>query len=114
IRELVVLNTKEKQLESREDFADQTNELLRLAISNSNKAIAERLMAIPAVKQMAERNDYYQDDQSFDVEQLVRDGESPITAFFRATKRSWSETAIPYSSTQTSDGSDRKAKKPFY
>ncbi|MBS0359692.1 MAG: hypothetical protein JSS53_10515, partial [Proteobacteria bacterium] len=39
IRELVVLNTKEKQLESREDFADQTNELLRLAISNSNKAI---------------------------------------------------------------------------
>ena len=59
-----------------------SNELLRLALSIGNRPAVELLIAIPAVRTLAEQNNYYQAEQhaGVDLRQLAQNRESSMTA----------------------------------
>ena len=58
------------------------NELLRLALSAGNQGAARVLLTVPAVRELAEQNHYYQNEvrAGLDVTALARDRESSMTA----------------------------------
>ena len=60
----------------------QANELLRLALTTNNQMAAAILLNIPAVRALAEQNDYYRNEQrgGLDLRTLARDCESSMTA----------------------------------
>ncbi|OYV56352.1 MAG: hypothetical protein B7X00_00225, partial [Legionella sp. 21-45-4] len=61
---------------------NQPNELLRLALTTNNQAAAEILLTIPAVRTLAEQNDYYRAEARghLDLARLAQDRESSMTA----------------------------------
>lgn len=61
---------------------NQPNELLRLAVSSNNEMAAQVLLHIPAVRILAEENNYYRREQQgrFDLAALAADCESSMTA----------------------------------
>ncbi len=58
------------------------NELVRLAITTGNQAAAEVLLTIPAIRALAEQNDYYRSEArgGWDLRALARDRESSMHA----------------------------------
>ncbi|KTD69777.1 ankyrin repeat protein [Legionella santicrucis] len=60
----------------------QSNELLRLALSVGNQGAASLLLNIPAVRTLAEQNDYYRREQhgQLNLHALAADRESSMTA----------------------------------
>lgn len=64
IKYLVLLNATKINLPStyryaQDNFAEQTNELLRLAINNNNERVIRHLLAIPALFEAAQHHGYY-------------------------------------------------------
>ena len=61
---------------------EQPNELFRLALSTGNQAAAALLLTIPAVRSLAEANDFYRNEArgGLDLAALARDRESSMTA----------------------------------
>ena len=71
-----------KALAHQEVTRNQPNELLRLALTTNNQLAATILLAIPAVRTLAEENDYYRDEARgrLDLARLAQDRESSMTA----------------------------------
>ncbi|MFC3908902.1 hypothetical protein ACFORL_07405 [Legionella dresdenensis] len=63
-------------------YGGDPNELLRLALSINNQPVAELLLAIPAVRQQAQRDGYYREEarNGLSAEILARDHESSMRA----------------------------------
>ena len=61
------------------DFAQQPNELLRLAINCQDERVTQQLLSIPAVRAEAERHGFYADAGGLDLAALARDRESSMT-----------------------------------
>ena len=61
---------------------NQPNELVRLALSLGNRNAAALLLNVPAVRQLAEQNDFYRQEVrgGFDLRALAQDRESSMTA----------------------------------
>ena len=71
-----------RALAHQEITPNEPNELLRLAMSLNHQAAAHRLLAIPAVYELAVRNDFYQQEQrhGLDLRALAQNRESSMTA----------------------------------
>ncbi|KTD62275.1 ankyrin repeat protein [Legionella santicrucis] len=71
-----------KALAHAEVTPNQANELLRLALSVGNQEAASILLNIPAVRVLAEQNNYYREEQQgrLDLAALAADRESSMTA----------------------------------
>lgn len=71
-----------KSLAHMEVTANEDNELLRLALSVGNQDAASVLLHIPAVRILAEQNNYYREEQQgrLDLSALAADHESSMTA----------------------------------
>ncbi|KTC92178.1 ankyrin repeat domain-containing protein [Legionella cincinnatiensis] len=71
-----------KALAHTEVTPNQSNELLRLALSAGNQQAASVLLNIPAVRLLAEQNNYYREEQQgrLDLAALAADRESSMTA----------------------------------
>ncbi|RUR05640.1 ankyrin repeat domain-containing protein [Legionella sp. km772] len=61
---------------------EQHNELLRIALNLDNESAAALLMNIPAVRALAEQNNFYRNERAglLDLSALARDRESSMTA----------------------------------
>ncbi|QIN35890.1 ankyrin repeat domain-containing protein [Legionella longbeachae] len=68
---------------------NQPNELLRLALSLGNRDAATLLLNIPAVRELAQQNNFYQDEQQegVDLRELAADTESSMTALTQGEQK---------------------------
>jgi ankyrin repeat protein len=87
-----------KNLAHMEVSANQPNELLRLALSVSNREAATVLITISAVRILAEQNNYYRDEQQgrLDLGALAADHESSITALTQGEQQQLQEVTDHY------------------
>jgi hypothetical protein len=78
-----------KRLAHQAITSEQSNELIRLALSLDNQTAAELLLAIPAVRELAAANDYYRAEQrgALDLRALADDRESSMTALSQGEQR---------------------------
>jgi hypothetical protein len=77
---------------------NQPNELLRLAITTGNQDAAVRLLTIPAVRELAERNNFYRDEArgQLDLRALAQDRESSMHALTTGEKKRVSQAIERY------------------
>jgi hypothetical protein len=77
----------------------QDNELLRLALSTNNRDAAVMLLDIPAVRALAEANDFYRQEQQggIDLRQLAQDRESSMRALTQGEQARLAELEGCYS-----------------
>jgi len=68
---------------------NQPNELLRLAQSVNNQAAADLLLTIPAVRELAQQNNFYRDEArgGLNLRALAEDRESSMTALTSGEER---------------------------
>jgi hypothetical protein len=68
---------------------ERPNELIRLALATNNQQAASILLTIPAVRELAEQNDYYRREAQggLDLATLARDRESSMTALTEGEQR---------------------------
>ncbi|WP_115705729.1 ankyrin repeat domain-containing protein [Legionella sainthelensi] len=78
-----------KALAHMEVTPNQSNELLRLALSVGNQEAASVLLNIPAVRMLAEQNNYYLHEQQgrIDLAALAADCESSMTALTQGERQ---------------------------
>jgi len=78
-----------KALAHTEVTKGMSNELLRLALTQENHQAAERLLIIPAVRELAVQNNYYADEMrgNLDLRALAQNAESSMTALTPGEKK---------------------------
>jgi hypothetical protein len=78
-----------KALAHREVTQNKPNELVLLALTTGNREAAEILLAIPAVRELAEANNFYQEEttRGLDLRQLANDRESSMSALTTGEKK---------------------------
>ena len=74
------------------------NELLRLALSQGNQSVAQLLLNIPAVRALAEQNNFYRNEvrAGLDCATLANDRESSMTALSSGEKQRLQEAIERY------------------
>jgi ankyrin repeat protein len=87
-----------KALAHTEVTANQSNELLRLAITEGNQPAIERLLQIPAVRELAEQNNFYADEMrgNLDLRALAEDAESSMTALTQGEQQRLEKLRVHY------------------
>ncbi len=87
-----------RNLLHREVTPEKPNELIRLALTKNNQVAAELLLAIPEVHDLAEQNNYYQDELSgrLNLRALARDRESSMTALSQGEQHRLEEVLKRY------------------
>ncbi len=85
-------------------FAQQTNELLRLAQSTGDEAIAVRLLNISAIREAAEANHYYQGAYGIDLAEVAHDRESSMRALTPEEQESVKQIEKTYKKTIEENG----------
>lgn len=83
IKYLVILNATQTNLPlthryAHDHFSEQTNELLRLAITSNNRQVIHQMLAIPALWEAAQRHDFYFEAEGLNLAELVYDKESSL------------------------------------
>lgn len=78
-----------KALAHREVTPSQPNELLRLAFNNGNQQAAQMLLNIPAVRELVEQSNYYNEERQgrLNLRALAQNGESSMTALSEGEKK---------------------------
>ena len=84
----------------------QENELLRLAQNTGNPEAANLLLDIPAVRELAERNDFYRAEErrGLDLSQLARDRESSMHALTTGEQQRLAQAIEAYKLTMDGAG----------
>ncbi|VEG90956.1 ankyrin repeat domain-containing protein [Legionella spiritensis] len=83
IKELVVANVRSRRFRDEQQvvslvIGQRHNELLRLAFSVGHEGMIQRLLAIPAIREAAERHNFYDHEAVFDLRELAQDRESSM------------------------------------
>jgi len=88
------------------DETGQENELLRFAMSIGNTQAVESLLNIPAVRELAEANNFYQTERrgGIDFQELARNRESSMTALTEGEQQRLSELQTYYQETIITTG----------
>jgi hypothetical protein len=78
-----------RDLAHREVTAGQSNELLRLAQLTDNREASNLLLAIPAVRRLAQQNNFYRDESfgGVDLSRVAQNCESAMTALSQGEAR---------------------------
>ncbi len=88
-----------------ERFASQTNELLRLAQSVGHDGIVMRLLDMPAIREAAENNHYYQGAGAYNLREIAQNRESSMRALSPQEQASVAQIEAAYKETMKNLGS---------
>ena len=85
------------------------NELLRLALTTNNQGAAELLLNIPAVRQLAEANNYYRAEARgrLDLRSLAQNRESSMTALSQGEQERLQDALLRYQPQIKQEGVDK-------